>query len=137
MTTATIARERHLITPAALADALASTSPPTLLDVRFVPLEPGRREDYEREHIPGALFVDLPLELAGKSGPGAYPLPDLAALQEVVRSWGVDTSSEIVVYDDFFGGGSARAWWTLHWAGLTKVRVLDGGLAAWRAAGVL
>ena len=41
----------------------------------------------------------------------------------------------MVVYDDWNRAGSARAWWVLSAAGLPNVRILDGGLAAWQAAG--
>jgi thiosulfate/3-mercaptopyruvate sulfurtransferase len=41
----------------------------------------------------------------------------------------------VVAYDDFNRVGSGRAWWVLTAAGLTDVRILDGGLPAWRAAG--
>src|SRR5699024_8291809 len=51
-----------------------------------------------------------------------------------VRSWAVTDDTEVVVYDDNSSLGAARAWWLLRWAGL-DARVLDGGLAAYRAAG--
>ena len=38
----------------------------------------------------------------------------------------------VVVYDDWNRAGSARAWWVLTAAGIDGVRILDGGLAAWR-----
>ena len=41
----------------------------------------------------------------------------------------------VVVYDDWNRAGSARAWWVLTAAGSPGVRILDGGLAAWRQAG--
>jgi len=39
------------------------------------------------------------------------------------------------VYDDWNRAGSARAWWVLTAAGIPGVRILDGGLAAWKAVG--
>jgi thiosulfate/3-mercaptopyruvate sulfurtransferase len=62
-------------------------------------------------------------------------LPDVATLQAHARRWGIHPGSPVVVYDDNSGSQAARAWWTLRWAGVDNVRLLDGGLDAWRAGG--
>lgn len=87
--------------------------------------------------IPGSLDADLATDLADAGGglAGSRPLPPLERLQEAARRWGVRATGEVVVYDHDGGLQAARAWWVLRWAGLTRVRLLDGGFAAWQAAG--
>ncbi|TQS46786.1 sulfurtransferase [Cryptosporangium phraense] len=109
----------------------------TLLDVRWALGDPAGREHYRAGHVPGALFADLDTELAspGTVADGRHPLPALADLQETVRRWGVRIGKPVVAYDNTGGLAAARAWWLLRWAGVEDVRLLDGGLGAWIAAG--
>ena len=126
-----------LIDARTLAGELAGDRPPVVLDVRYTALTGPNRDAYREAHIPGAVFVDLDRELAGavSTGTGRHPLPDLAVLQAFARSWGVTSDSPVVVYDEGPAMSASRAWWLLRWAGHADVRVLDGGLAAWVAAG--
>jgi thiosulfate/3-mercaptopyruvate sulfurtransferase len=126
-----------LVTVAELAAALASGDPPRLLDVRWKLGGPPGREEFRAGHVPGAVYVDLDGELAAPGGPGAgrHPLPGVGDLQAAARSWGLRAGEPVVAYDDVGNLSAARAWWLLRWAGLADVRLLDGGLAAWRAAG--
>ena len=64
----------------------------------------------------------------GRGEHGRHPLPDRRSSGHL-RRCGVDDDSSIVVPTSSLAAG--RAWWILRWAGLTDVRVLDGGLAAW------
>jgi thiosulfate/3-mercaptopyruvate sulfurtransferase len=107
-----------------------------LLDVRYRMGGPTGHGEYAGGHIPGARYVDLDTALAAPPGPrGRHPLPDPAVFGAAMRAAGVGAGSEVVLYDDWNGWGPARAWWLLRWAGHERVRVLDGGLAAWKAAG--
>jgi thiosulfate/3-mercaptopyruvate sulfurtransferase len=123
--------------------ALASARPPVLFDVRFPPGSPGHAA-YLEKHLPGAVFLDRDAVLAGPPGTapgptgGRHPLPDPGDLQEALRALGVPQDHPVVVYDEGTSppiGSAARAWWTLRWAGLSDVRLLDGGYTAWVAAG--
>lgn len=131
-------RSEVLITADELLPLLASGPAPRLLDVRWTLPKPDGRDDFAAGHIPGAICVDLDTELADHSNTdptaGRHPLPPPAEFEASVRSWGIGSDTEVVVYDDNSGLGAARAWWLLRWAGLSA-RVLDGALAAYRAAG--
>lgn len=108
-----------------------------LLDVRWsLSGQPGR-ELYRAGHIPGAVYVDLDGELSrpGLRTEGRHPLPELAALQSAARAWGINPGDTVVVYDGEDGLSAARAWWLLRYAGLSDVRLLDGSLPGWLAAG--
>jgi thiosulfate/3-mercaptopyruvate sulfurtransferase len=124
----------HLVTATALSDKLSDI---TTIDVRWRLGGPPGRRDYDAGHLPGAAFVDLDADLCGVPGAaGRHPLPDPADLQTALRGAGVRHDRPVVVYDHGDGLAAARAWWTLRWAGHPNVRVLDGGFAAWIAAGL-
>lgn len=126
-----------LITPHELAALLATETAPVVLDVRWRLDAPDGRAAYHAGHVPSAQYVSLDDDLArhGEPADGRHPLPDPAAFAETVRRWGVDTGQTVVVYDDWLTYGASRAWWMLADAGI-PARVLDGGLAAWRDAGL-
>lgn len=114
--------------------ARISKGSPVLLDLRFDPGHGSSADRFIQGHIPGALFVELESVFADPdaTGAGNAPLPVPERLGELLRALGLDNDSEVIVYDDTSGGPAARAWWVLTWAGATNVRVLDGGLTAWK-----
>ena len=109
-----------------------------VLDVRFRAGGGADHEGYLHGHLPGAVYVSLPSQLAGHAGPlaGRHPLPDPRRFTETVRMWGIEDGDTVVVYDDDSSLSAARAWWLLRHAGLGDSLVLDGGLGAWREAGL-
>jgi len=112
-----------------------------ILDCRFALDDPsyGARS-YGEGHIPGARFADLEHDLSSakiKGVTGRHPLPEPAALIDRLRAWGIDNDSPIALYDDGPGAFAARAWWLLAWLGKRDgVYLLDGGLKAWKEAGM-
>ncbi len=109
-----------------------------LVDCRFELGFPdaGRRAFLEA-HIPGAVYADLEADLSGPIGPstGRHPLPDPIRFAARLRTWGAGPETQIVAYDAANGSFAARFWWLARWVGMSRVAVLDGGLAAWRKRG--
>lgn len=99
------------------------------------------RDAYASGHLPGAVFADIETVLSGaKNGAdgvflGRHPLPDREVLAEALRDFGIDDTTQVVAYDAHGGMFAARLWWLLRWLGHEAVAVLDGGMAAWEAAG--
>ena len=67
---------------------------------------------------------------------GRHPLPDPHAFARRLGALGAGPDMQLVAYDQGNGAYAARLWWLARWIGLRNVAVLDGGIAAWRAAGL-
>lgn len=124
------------------ADSLASQlerDDLVILDCRF---ELGNvhwgEAEFADAHLPGAHYLHLDRDLSSPltSTSGRHPLPDPDVLARRLGALGVDDSRQLVAYDQGNGAYAARLWWLARWIGLTRVAVLDGGIAAWRAAGL-
>lgn len=97
-----------------------------------------RRRAYQEGHIPGASHLDMETDLSGTKGlqGGRHPLPDPQAFTNRMRASGVTGDSLVVAYDENRLAGAARLWWLLRYFGHSQVRILDGGIKAWLAAGL-
>jgi len=88
---------------------------------------------YQQGHIPGARYVHLDNDMSSQvtATSGRHPLPDVKLFSEKLSGWGVDSSKQVVVYDDSFGSMAVKMWWLLRWLGHNNVALLDGGLPKW------
>ena len=99
-----------------------------IIDVRKV-------DDYKAGHIPGAVNV-VGLYIIKDGLNNEVPAAD--DLSEILADAGVDANSTVVVVE---ADGAARfSWatrvaWTLVYAGVPNVTILDGGYAEWTKAG--
>jgi thiosulfate/3-mercaptopyruvate sulfurtransferase len=122
-------------------DLQARLADPVLLlvDCRFdlADRDWGRRE-YLGGHLPGAVFAHMEHDLSGPltATSGRHPLPSAQQFAATLGRWGFTAHSPVVAYDQGHGAGAARLWWLLQAAGWPRVQVLDGGLAAWKSAGL-
>jgi len=92
-------------------------------------------ENYQKEHLKGARFVDLNRDLAAiaenPANGGRHPLPTPEEFAKTLSSLGISPSNHIVVYDDKNGSNfAARFWWMMRAIGHEKTQVLNGGYQA-------
>lgn len=107
-------------------------------DVRFDLGDPGKGEAaYRTAHLPGAIYAHLDRDLSDQTrvGLGRHPLPEATKFARWLSSIGYAPEQTWVLYDDGNAAFAARVWWMLRAIGHRDVRVLDGGHAAWVAAG--
>jgi thiosulfate/3-mercaptopyruvate sulfurtransferase len=110
-----------------------------VVDCRFTLTDPtAGRAAYERGHIPGARYAHLDDDLARRprADEGRHPLPERARFAATLGNWGVSRDGAVVAYDEGSGAIAARLWWLLGWVGHERRAVLNGGFAAWQAAGL-
>ena len=114
-----------------------------VVDARFLLGKPeAGAELYRAGHIPNAVFVDLERDLSGavrldRVG-GRHPLPAPEVLAARLGALGIGGDDLVIAYDDPQSGQgfyAAHLWWLLRFLGHDAVRVLDGGITAWTAAG--
>jgi len=131
------------ITVTELASLLSAAAAPIVLDASCV-LHPAKFDgDYRRDsgrprwleaHIPGSQHVDVPTQFSDGTAALHYTHPTPQAIADELARIGVGETDTVVVYDTTGGLFAARLWYLLRWIGV-DVRVLDGGLSAWIAAG--
>lgn len=118
--------------------AVKAAAKPVLLDCRSNLMQPGAGlAAYRQGHLPGAHHADMDSQLSSPitASSGRHPLPDPGRFAQQLGEWGVDSETQVIVYDDMGGAMASRAWWLLRWMGHTQVAVLDGGIGAWTGAG--
>ena len=124
----TMQQPELLVTPDRLDAAIRSAHPPLLIDLRPA-------EHYASGHLPGAVHLDL----WGISLIDTDPAPLRAFLwiiEHLFAERGVTAERPVVVYEETSGTRAARAFWFREFFGHPDVRVLDGGVRAWTAAGL-
>lgn len=89
---------------------------------------------FEAAHLPGARFFDGE-HFADPDTDLPHMVPTPGRFARLAGGLGIGDASDIVVYDGRAPFSAPRAWWLFRLHGHARVRVLDGGLPAWRAAG--
>ncbi len=126
-----------------LAEDLSGATPPRVLDASLVLHAATFDGDYRREsgrprwlagHIPGSLHVDVAEQFSDTSAPLHYTHPEPQAIADELARLGIQSTDSVVIYDTTGNLWAARLWYLLSWIGV-PARVLDGGFAAWEAAG--
>ncbi|MDO5086369.1 MAG: sulfurtransferase [Comamonadaceae bacterium] len=130
-----------LISPAQLQALQASGAPLMVFDCSFDLTQPAQADAlFTACHITGSQQAHLDRDLsahvpAEAVNGGRHPLPTREHFAAWLGRTGFGNGMQAVVYDRNGCNYCGRLWWMLKWAGHDAVAVLDGGLAAWQAAG--
>jgi thiosulfate/3-mercaptopyruvate sulfurtransferase len=94
----------------------------------------GAREEYERAHVPGAVYLDWTRDIVDLDDPVPAQVAPPSKIARVLGAAGIGDDSLVVAYDDHPASQFAtRLWWVLRYYGHDSVRVLDGGWSKWLA----
>ncbi|MBC8080419.1 MAG: sulfurtransferase [Gorillibacterium sp.] len=109
-----------------------------LVDCRFSLGQLGEgRAAYEANHLPGAVYFDLELDLSSPVAEhgGRHPLPDVNILAAKLGAAGIGSTKRIIAYDDQGGAMACRFWLLLRYYGHRHTVVMDKGYTAWEQEG--
>ena len=105
-----------------------------LNDPNLLIIDLSKAEVYQKGHIPGAINIDPARLLAGDS-PVANKLPSVDQLSTLFSDLGLNSDSQVVLYDDQMGPWAGRMIWTLDIVGHHRASFLNGHLKAWISNG--
>jgi thiosulfate/3-mercaptopyruvate sulfurtransferase len=91
--------------------------------------------EYRLGHIPGSYQVDRPAYEAPPETQGGITgnIIDAGGFTKLAQNLGINKHSKVIVYDDKYD--ATRLWWAFYYYGKADVRVLDGGIKAWKESG--
>jgi thiosulfate/3-mercaptopyruvate sulfurtransferase len=96
----------------------------------------GARDEYEREHIPGSVFVDWTVDIVDPDHEVKAQLAPSDLFAAEMSRRGIGDETDVVVVDHTGGHFATRLWWALKYYGHDRVAVLDGGFNRWKALGL-
>lgn len=86
---------------------------------------------YNDFHITGS--INLPPSILVDNDPITYMLKDVSEMEQIIGSKGVSEANQIIIYDEGSHKYSGRLYWTLKYLGAKDVKILSGGIEAWKA----
>jgi thiosulfate/3-mercaptopyruvate sulfurtransferase len=93
----------------------------------------GAREEYEREHIPGAVYIDWSSDIVDPDDKVEAQIAPPARFKEIMEDRGIGDQHLVVAYDSHPASQFAtRLWWALRYYGHEQVVVLNGGFPKWK-----
>lgn len=112
-----------------------------ILDVRSSIDEGGDRAAFEEQHLPGSIYSSYTEDGWRETrNRVAGLLPATASLERLIGSLGISNDSWVVLVPAGSGptdfGSAARIYWTFKLLGHDQVAILNGGVAAWKQAGL-
>lgn len=93
-------------------------------------------EEWKNERIKNARFFDFDQNLCAPGSDLPHMMPDAEHFTAEVQKLGLNDDSVVVIYDSLGMFSGPRAWWMLRSMGFDACAILDGGLPAWKNAGI-
>jgi thiosulfate/3-mercaptopyruvate sulfurtransferase len=94
------------------------------------------RDEYDREHIPGSVFVDWTTDIVDPNHQVKAQLAPVDQFADAMSRRGIGDQTDVVVVDHTGGHFATRLWWALKYYGHDRVAVLDGGFNRWKVLGL-
>ena len=91
-----------------------------------------KKEFYENEHISGALNI-WRTDIEDNSYDYSGMMASKTQIETLFSNFGIETNDTLIIYDDNGLCNASRLWWILQNYDFKNVKMLHGGLSAWKA----